>query len=186
MSSKRYSMDENQTILNDYKDKILESTITEWNEFAKEQNLPRGQTFMREYNVKWNELKQMLSGGEYEVKHHRSVYAYSKEQIKEIISNHSEAFTNQKDWNAYAAEHQLPNYAIIKKHLTNEEINEAVGFLPAYTRDYLATVAREHEEAFTTKRSWHEYASKHKLPSPHSYIRAYGSWKKAKETLFEE
>jgi hypothetical protein len=175
-----YSLKELEEIALKHKEKF--TTIKEWDTHVKEQSLPSAMTYIKAFES-WRKA-QSTFGITNEKKRKDK---YSKDEIRTILIEQSQNFTNRKQWDEYAKEHKLPTFKTIKKYYSYDEILELVGKNKTFnlTTDDLAKIAWKHKgEFFSMSMSeWNTFASDNDLPSSDSFSRHFGSWKKARHDI---
>lgn len=150
-----------------------------WDVFASKNSLPQSQIFIDKFSS-WNNLKQKLN---LPILTKRSDL-YSKEDIVSILKQHGANLESRQQWDVYAHENNLPAYKTLRKHFTWEDIlilanRNKISHL---TRDDLIEISIKHYKVFGSASitTWNDYARDNKVPSTYSFIRNFGSWKKAK------
>ncbi|MDE3841032.1 hypothetical protein C0966_17350 (plasmid) [Bacillus methanolicus] len=172
-----YTLSQLQEIALKHKEHFLRKAT--WDEFAKENGLPSGGTYINAFGS-WQKAKEQIGLGTEKRKND----IYSKEAIRKILLRHGENFVNRKQWDEYAKEHRLPTYKTIKKHFDYDEILSIINKPKKshFTKQDLIEIALNHKEKFLyfSMTKWDEYAKKNFLPSSQTYFKTFGSWKKAK------
>ncbi|MFJ6414406.1 hypothetical protein ACIQLG_16625 [Terribacillus saccharophilus] len=150
-----------------------------WDDFASENSLPRSQIFIDKFSS-WNNLKQKL---DLPTLTKRSDL-YTKEDIVNILKQHGANLESRQQWDVYAHENNLPTYKTLRKHFTWDEILTLANRnkISHLTKDDLIDISIKHFKVFGSASitTWNDYARKNKVPSSYSFIRNFGSWKKAK------
>lgn len=175
-----YTFDELKQIATKHMEYMKSKTV--WDQYSKENGLPASATFIKAFG-KWSELKNYIGL----TSEKRKSDLYSKEQIKSILTEHATQYVNRQQWDIYAKEHKLPTYKTIKKHFDYDEILVIVGKPKTinFTKKDLLKIALEHKDVFlkSSMTTWDGYASKHKLPSSHTFFSGFGSWRNAKNEV---
>jgi hypothetical protein len=175
---RNYTEHELLEIVEHYKEHL--TSARQWNVFADKLNLPKSITLIKRFGS-WSTLKQLFNLPE-------SSYApisstYSKNEVIQALKEHGKHYTNRQEWDSYAKEHSLPTYKTIRNYLTYDEMKSFVKS-KNYSKKELIDIALKHREYFTTVKKWNEHAKEHDLPSSVTYHRHFGSWKKAKFSVF--
>lgn len=156
------------------------STKRIWDAYYKEKGLPSSSTFLKVFGT-WNNLKDFVG-----ISKGLRSDQYSKEDIEKILKEHGNNFENRQLWDVYAKENRLPTYKTIKKHFDYDQILKLVNQRKKinFTKEDLFKIAKEHEIILSsTMKSWDEYAAENKLPSSHTFLKRFGSWRKAKHYI---
>ncbi|QXE03602.1 hypothetical protein [Terribacillus sp. DMT04] len=150
-----------------------------WDDFASKNSLPRSQIFIDKFSS-WNNLKHELN---LPILTKRSDL-YTKEDIVRILKQHGANLESRQQWDVYAHDNNLPAYKTLRKHFTWEEILKLANRnkISHLTRDDLIEISIKHYKVFSSASiaAWNKYARDNKVPSSYSFIRNFGSWKKAK------
>ncbi|MEI2356258.1 hypothetical protein [Mesobacillus zeae] len=175
-----YTFEELEEILMEHKDFLRSKNV--WDQHSKLNKLPASATLVKNFG-KWSDLKKHF-GLDNEK---RKSDLYSKQDIELILKEHSDNYVNRTQWDIYAKENKLPTYKTIKKHFEYDEILKLVGKPKKFnfTEAYLIRVAKENEAVFfsASMNSWNAYAAPKGLPSSHTYLRKFDSWRKAKHII---
>ncbi|UOQ43759.1 hypothetical protein MUN89_18025 [Halobacillus salinarum] len=152
------------------------TTIKEWDRFAKENSLPKAKVYISVFSS-WTQVKKELNVTPYQRKK-----KYSLNQIEEIIKVHKQHLTSKENWDAYAKDQKLPSYLTLIQFYKWEDIkrlaNQPIRY--NYRKEDLMKIAKQNKFEFTTMNNWNRYAKKYKLPYAATYVRKFGSWRKAK------
>lgn len=152
------------------------TTMTHWNEYAKENKLPSSQAYISRFGS-WDKTKKELNLKP-------SNIGYTKEEIVDVIKEHRTKFTSAFKWNQYAKENKLPYYHTITEYFDWRTVKKMAKVKTHnYTKDELLEIAMKHREYFTSMTTWNNYAREANLPSAMGYVRAFGSWKRSKHEI---
>ncbi|WP_066418239.1 hypothetical protein [Sutcliffiella cohnii] len=157
------------------------TTYQSWNEYAKKNGLPVSTTFLAHFKCSWNEFKRKLAIPISSPNWSK----YSREEIEEVIQNHSQQFSSKLNWDSYSKKNNLPDYRTIKNFFTWEEVQRKanVKINKIYNEEELLAIAKEHSIHFTTMKKWNEYAKEKGLPSAIVFYRKLGAWNSIKAKL---
>lgn len=161
------------------------TSAREWNEYRKENNLPHSQTLIKKFGS-WNAVKESI-GTERVNERHRPV-KYNKETVINILKEHGRHLTTKLDWDKYAKEHKLPNYTVLFKRLSDEEIYDLTGYRRVFSKELLVQIIKDYYPTTPpTIREWRELAKIEKsAPSASLIIVHFGSWKGMIESIYEK
>lgn len=157
-------MDNNELIkkLEEHKDHI--TTVKEWDDYAKENNLPPSVTLIYKFGT-WNSLKSAL-------KVPIISRTYNEEELKNIALAHKEYMISKKVWDSYYKESGLPSSStFIKRFGQWNNIKKIIGFSTErrrsdlYSKEEIRNILKEHAENFENRKQWDEYAKTHRLPT---------------------
>lgn len=92
-----------------------------------------------------------------------------------------------RDWDKIAKQFQCPpSHTLIYTFGSWNNVKKALGYKGnhiRYSKKELEEIALKHKAYFSSKREWSEYAKKQELPTDLVYIKAYGTWNKAKQLI---
>lgn len=157
------------------------ATKRKWDAYYKERGLPSSSTLLKVFGT-WNNLKEFVGLSTENLRSDQ----YSKGDIEKILIKHADNFLNRQQWDIYAKEHRLPTYKTIKKHFSYDQILGLVNQRKKinFTKEDLIKIAKEHNIFLSsTMKSWDKYASENRLPSSHTFLKKFGSWRNAKHDI---
>jgi hypothetical protein len=166
------------------------SSVSVWNEFAIKNNYPRAATFSYHFGG-WNNFKSEVFGQGQELNMAFS-QSFTVERLKEIAVSHKERFTKMNTWDEFATKNNIPSAKVFihtfgtwnkaKREILGEDVklNRDV----PYDGEKLTSIAVKYKSAFTSVNVWNEFAKEKDLPSSKVYEKFYGSWNKAKQSIF--
>lgn len=112
---------------------------------------------------------------------------FFQQEILTLIKEHKAQITTVREWDKYAKEHNLPSSTVIIRHFdTWNKFKEKLHLTISkqrYDKETLLKIAKEHQQFFTSKRVWDNYATQNGLPKAITYIHIFGSWNTPKELL---
>ena len=153
------------------------TTANEWNKYAKKNFLPSSTTFVYAFGS-WNEAKKKIG-----LPLTKRPKKYTTNQILDIVKKNSKYAKNKEMWNQHAKKHRLPTYLTITQYITWDEVKRLAGYQTDFSKEGLIRLAKEHQKFFVSKRIWDKYAKEKNFPRSITYIRVFGSWKKAQEIV---
>ncbi|NRD81009.1 hypothetical protein HPT25_27190 [Bacillus sp. BRMEA1] len=160
------------------------TTVNNWNNYAREHNLPNAFTYISHFDS-WNSAKEKLNLSP------TSPYP-SKEEKKEemiaVLKEHGSQYIDRTEWDKYAKTHNLPTYKTIRNYLTFEEVKAIIPkeIKYNYSKQELIQIARAHFEHFSSMGKWNQYAKENGLPNATTFYRKFGTWKQAKIEVFQK
>ena len=179
------------------------TTITEWDKFAQENDLPTASAYRFEFGS-WNEAKNII--GIKKERKKRTKYQYSITELEMIAEKHGSHMSTLAEWDQYAKKNNLPVGMTFIKNLGSEDqlakwedIKEkyyrtdpnapkvSKGKFGEYTDESLIAIAKEHFDYFSTRKKWDDYVEQCKdeitLPPAFLYIEHFKTWSKAKNRV---
>ncbi len=157
-------------------------TTSDWASYSTKHGLPNVQTFLKHFGS-WEGLRKHMKITPKDKKWEK----YSKDQIEKIIHENRAYFASKTIYNEYAKDKGLPTYNTLTSYFTWTEIKQKAGFTKGYnySKEELISIAKTYRSYLTTVSSWNKYASENGLPTAQTFIRKFGSWRKAKAYLYE-
>ena len=149
-----------------------------WDPYALENHLPES----KHYRGLFGDWKQALTLV------HKGLNAkeVKRKFLLSIATKYKENLMNQKDWDTFATDNDLPISATYKNHFGSWSnlIKLVTGERPVekrYTKEYLLKIMKENKDYLVTQETWKKFAQENQLPSVNALVKHFGSFNKAKK-----
>lgn len=144
--------------------KVKLTTVEEWNEYAKENNLPLFDTIRYHFGT-WSNVKEEL--GLTVTKR-----PYTRTELEKIAKKYKDKFLRKSIWDEFSKENKLPASAtFIKEFGSWPKIQEHIKLEnkkrknDLYSKEDIRAVLKKHRKNYINRKQWDEYAKENKLPT---------------------
>lgn len=149
-------------ILKPHQDKL--GKIKDWDEYAKEHNLPKAASLIYHFGS-WSNVKKAFNLPAIKKK-------YTLSELEEIAIKNKSKFKRKSIWDEYSKENRLPASAtFIKAFGSWQKVKEHIGVSTQkrksdlYTKEDIKKILIAHGRNYLNRKQWDEYAKEHKLPT---------------------
>lgn len=177
----KYSKSELLSLLTEHKEHI--TSIREWNQYSKENDLPHSQTIISHFGT-WNKFKKMLS---LDLNDQSRPIKYTEDVLYSILDKYKEHYTSAANWDKFAEEKNLPKHIIFMERLGPEILNENNGVILNWTTESIKKSILQHFPNHPpTQKEWSNIVNSERVPAYMTIVRRFGTWNKMKYEVYHK